>query len=187
MNCFTLPDSKNKASPISSSSSWCLSSVGLTSSTFSVLPQSTWQSGCLCTILFYFGTLGWSIMPHHGMDIWQTQPITMEAGHLGGQPKLEALCLSALAHCCVLSRLLWGDGTSLWLRSKETTCQCRRHESFRFNPWKGKMPWRRKWQPTPIFLPEKIPWTEEPGRLQSMGPQRTGHNWVTKHVGWWRD
>ena len=28
---------------------------------------------------------------------------------------------------------------------------------------------RRKWQPTPGFLPGKIPWTEEPGGLQSMG------------------
>ena len=25
----------------------------------------------------------------------------------------------------------------------------------------------------------KIPWTEEPGRLQSMGSQRVGHNWAT--------
>ena len=27
----------------------------------------------------------------------------------------------------------------------------------------------------------RIPWTEEPGRLQSMGSQRVGHDWVTKH------
>ena len=27
----------------------------------------------------------------------------------------------------------------------------------------------------------KIPWTEEPGRLQSMGLQRVGHNWATSH------
>ena len=33
----------------------------------------------------------------------------------------------------------------------------------------GKIPWRRKWQPTPEFLPEKIPRTEEPGGPQSMG------------------
>ena len=32
-----------------------------------------------------------------------------------------------------------------------------------------KIPWRRKWQPTPVFLPGKIPWTEEPGGLQSLG------------------
>ena len=29
---------------------------------------------------------------------------------------------------------------------------------------------------------EKVPWTEEPGGLQSMGLQRVGHNWVTKHI-----
>ena len=25
-----------------------------------------------------------------------------------------------------------------------------------FDPWLGKIPWRRKWQPTPVFLPEKF-------------------------------
>ena len=40
----------------------------------------------------------------------------------------------------------------------------------------GKILWRRKWQPTPVFLPGESPWTEEPGRLQSMGSQRIGHN-----------
>ena len=37
--------------------------------------------------------------------------------------------------------------------------------------------WRRKWQPTPVFLPWRIPGTREPGRLQSMGSHRVGHNW----------
>ena len=32
--------------------------------------------------------------------------------------------------------------------------------------------WRRKWQPTAVFSPGEPPWTEEPGRLQSMGSQR---------------
>ena len=118
-----------------------------------------------------------------------------------------------------------------------------------FDPWVGKIPWRRKWQPTPVLLPGKshgqamglhggamgslkvghdwvaslsfflqnfvhkalcsintrdmvlslgqedpleeemtthsiilawkIQWTEEPGRLQSMGSQRVQHNWAT--------
>ena len=30
---------------------------------------------------------------------------------------------------------------------------CRRHKRCRFDPWVGKIPWRRKWQPTPVFLP----------------------------------
>ena len=36
-----------------------------------------------------------------------------------------------------------------WLNGKESTCQCKR---LRFNPWVRKIPWRRKWQPTPVFL-----------------------------------
>ena len=42
-----------------------------------------------------------------------------------------------------------------------------------FDPWVGKIPWRRKWQPIPVFLPEKSLWTEEPGKLQSMGSQKS--------------
>ena len=29
------------------------------------------------------------------------------------------------------------------------------HEGLLFNPWVRKIPWRRKWQPTPVFLPGK--------------------------------
>ena len=35
-------------------------------------------------------------------------------------------------------------------------CQCRRRKRHRFNPWVRKMPWRRKWQPTPALLPGKF-------------------------------
>ena len=31
-----------------------------------------------------------------------------------------------------------------WLSRKDSSCQCSRH---RFNPWIGKIPWRRKWKP----------------------------------------
>ena len=36
---------------------------------------------------------------------------------------------------------------------KNLTFQCLRH---RFHPWVGKIPWRRKWQSTPVFLPGKF-------------------------------
>ena len=39
--------------------------------------------------------------------------------------------------------------------------------------------WRRQWQPTPVLLAWKIPWMEEPGRLQSMGSLRVRHDWAT--------
>ena len=36
---------------------------------------------------------------------------------------------------------------------KEPACQSRRPKRCRFYPWVGKIPWRRAWQPTPVFLP----------------------------------
>ena len=42
---------------------------------------------------------------------------------------------------------------------------CRQCGRPGFNPWVGKIPWRRAWQPTPVCLPGESPWTEEPGRL----------------------
>ena len=37
--------------------------------------------------------------------------------------------------------------------------------------------WRRKWQPTPVFLPGESQGMGEPGGLPSMGSHRVGHNW----------
>ena len=49
----------------------------------------------------------------------------------------------------VLRGFLGGPG------GKEPTCQCRRHGRHRIDPWIGKIPWRRKWQPTSVFSPGK--------------------------------
>ena len=49
--------------------------------------------------------------------------------------------------CGSLSKCLGFPGGS---DSKEICLQCRR---LRFSPWVGKIPWRRKWLPTPVFLP----------------------------------
>ena len=38
---------------------------------------------------------------------------------------------------------------------KEPACQYRRRKRCRFDPWVGKIPWRRKWQPTPVSLSGK--------------------------------
>ena len=40
--------------------------------------------------------------------------------------------------------------------------------------WVGKIPWRRAWHSS--VLAWRIPWTEEPGGLQSMGSERVGHD-----------
>ena len=51
---------------------------------------------------------------------------------------------------------------------------------YLFDPWVRKIPWRKEWQLTPAFLPGTSSGTENPGRLQSMGLQRVGHNQQTE-------
>ena len=58
---------------------------------------------------------------------------------------------------------------------KNLPCQHRRHT---FNTWVRKIPWRRKWPL--LYSCWEIPWTEEPGGLQSMGSQRVGYDLATK-------
>ena len=60
---------------------------------------------------------------------------------------------------------------------KEPVCRRRRRKRHRFDPWVGKSPWRRAWQPTPVFLAWRIPWAKEPGRLRSIESQKVGHDW----------
>ena len=87
---------------------------------------------------------------------------------------------------------LWGFGAegglapkkvfiaSLWLldfpgsaSGKDPACQGRRCKRPGFDPWAGKIPWRRAWPPTPVFWPGESPWTEDLGRPQSVGSQRS--------------
>ena len=43
-----------------------------------------------------------------------------------------------------------------WDSGKESTCQCGRQRRPVFDPWVTRIPWSRKWKPTPVFLPEKF-------------------------------
>ena len=54
------------------------------------------------------------------------------------------------------------------VRGKEPSCRCRRRKGRRFDPWVGKVPWRRLWRPTPVFSPG------EPLDGGAWGPQSTG-------------
>ena len=48
-----------------------------------------------------------------------------------------------------------------------------------FAPWVRKIPWRRQWQPTPVFMPGESHGQDEPGGVQSMGLQRVGRDCST--------
>ena len=45
----------------------------------------------------------------------------------------------------------WGSSPG-GISGKEPACQCRRHKRHRYDPWDGRIPWRRAWQPTPVFM-----------------------------------
>ena len=72
---------------------------------------------------------------------------------------------------CLLCRVVMGF--SGWSAGKEPACQYRRYKRCGFDKVR-KIPWRRKWKPTPVW---EIPWTEEPGGPQrSMGLQKIGYD-----------
>ena len=61
-------------------------------------------------------------------------------------------------------------GFGWWLSSKGSSCQCRRHRRYEFDPWIRKTPWRRKWHSTPGFLPG-----ESHGQRSLVGYSPWGH------------
>ena len=54
-----------------------------------------------------------------------------------------------------LRLLCFSTGASLVAQQWRIRLQCRRHKRHGFDPWVRKISWRRKWQPTPVFLPEE--------------------------------
>ena len=92
----------------------------------------------------------WSLLPVGGIG-----PVACEGFLLGG----TCVCVladgagSSLEGNSVSSSEFWvsmgfpGDTSG-----KEPTCQCRRHKRCRCNPWVERIPWRREWKLTPVFL-----------------------------------
>ena len=74
-----------------------------------------------------------------------------------------------------LTTCIWGfPGGSA---DKESTWQCRRRRS---HSWVRKIPWRRKWQPTPVFLPGKSHGQRDLVGYSPWGCKWIGHDLVTK-------
>ena len=73
-----------------------------------------------------------------------------------------------MAFCSHSAELPWASQVVLVVKSPRANAEDKR------DPWVGKVPRRRAWQPTPIFLPGERPGAEEPGGLQSIGSNCKG-------------
>ena len=81
-------------------------------------------------------------------------------------------CTIKLSNCICIKCMGFPGGTS----GKELTCQCKRLKRCGFDPWVGKIPLQEGMASYSSILAWKIPWTEEPGGLQSIGSHRVGHD-----------
>ena len=97
------------------------------------------------TFTFHFHALEKEMATHSSVLAWRIPG----PGGPCGLPSMGSQSRTQLKRCSSSSSR-HKLGLPWWLSGKESSCQCRR---CRFNPWTGKMPLRRKWQPTPVFLP----------------------------------
>ena len=73
------------------------------------------------------------------------------------------------------------QGLPLWLSGKESICQCRKRG---FDPWVGKIRWRKKWQPTPAFLPGESHGQRSLAGYSPWRCKRGRHDLATKQQFW---
>ena len=103
----------------------------------------------------------WAVSPRKMANLTQLLPLTITF-----QGTLTAFYL-------VDMRL----GLPWWLSGKEPSCQFGR---CGFNPWVGKIPWRRKWQPTLAFLPWKSHGQRSLVGYSPWGRKRVGQDLATE-------
>ena len=85
--------------------------------------------------------------PQSGFSSWHTPSSPQE---LRAQTLIISPSTCSLIHPLAIQQV--SAGLHWWLSGKESTYQFRR---CGFHPWVGKISWRRKWQPTPVFPPEE--------------------------------
>ena len=125
--------------------------VGQDWSNLAAIMVDTVRSGCILNMIW---RSSWQIWSQDGYGIWDkinqvsfpgsvALSLFFITGHLGG------FWFLTVTDKMVVNILV---GFSRGHSGKESTCQFKRHGRLMFNPWVGKILWRRKWQPTPVFL-----------------------------------
>ena len=118
--------------------------------------QETWVQS-------WVGKIPWRREGLPSILAWRI-PTTEEPGGLqsmGSQKDRHEWSDLARMHTHTHTHPIWSalfsvSGLPQWLSGRESACLWRRRKRHRFDPWVGKIPWRTKWQPTPVFLPGQL-------------------------------
>ena len=111
-----------------------------------------------------------------------------------GKRALSQSLLLWVSYCLLSDCLLGSQGELVFAgvpggaSGKEPACQRGRLKRCGFNPWVGKIPWRRAWQPTPVLLPRESQgggawWAT----VQRVAKSRTRLKRVNTRAGWTED
>ena len=103
-------------------------------------------------------------------------------------PSYVNICLYVLAISVCMSMSMsvytyvycYVQGFPKWLSNEESFCQCRRCRRWDFDPWVRKIPWSRKWKPTPVFLPGKSHRQRSLAGYSPWSQKRVEHDLATK-------
>ena len=105
------------------------------------------------TFTFHFHALEKEMTTHSSVLVWRISGTEEPGGLLSMGSHRVGHDWSDLAEAINLANFtitMYKRGPPWRLSGKEPTCQYRRPV---FDPWVRKIPWSRKWQPTPVFLP----------------------------------
>ena len=99
-----------------------------------------------------------------------THPQNYLSYYISYHPEMAGLIKFRMAY--------WFYGLPRWCSVERSTYQYRRCKKHRFEPWVSKIPWGRKWQPTPLFLSEKFQ-----GQRSLVDYSSRGHkgDWMNEH------
>ena len=99
---------------------------------------------------------------------------------------LKKFCWSTKKYIIYVSNLMnllvsvYPGGLPWWLSGKESACEYRRHG---FDLWVRNIPWRKKWQPTPVFLPgESHGQRSLAGTVHGVAKSLTWLKWLSMHT-----
>ena len=139
-----------------------------------------WGMQQIATIYFTYGSVYVSMLSLEvGLWILETGPISRECREVSSGPgevcRHDSISFTNIKQ--MFNKVCYHRYLPGWHNGKEHAYQCRRHKRRVFDPWVGKIPWTKKWQPTPVFLPGDSHGQRSLMGYSPWGCKRAGHDW----------